>query len=147
MNSESSLYVSTKIHLVQTSTRCSRALRCPRHSVLWPEEANVTRKHILTFPGKADTDNRCSFIRELANLNIGKRVHTTVLTFTPSWSCVSNCMLPACRPNVADDAHRHDDAATFCSSFATVPRKDGRFALHTHTRCCAQSFMWDSYDI
>ena len=83
---QSPQYVSAhKIRLVQTlSAHCSRASRCLWHSVLWPEEAIVTRKRLLNFPGKADIDHRCSFIRELANLNIGKHVHTTILTFTPS---------------------------------------------------------------
>jgi hypothetical protein len=37
----------------------------------------------------------------------------------------------------------HDEAATFCSIFAAVYSESGRFALHIHTRCCAQSFIWE----
>jgi hypothetical protein len=132
------------------STHCSRASRC-RASVLWPEEAVVTRKRLLVSPGKTDTDQR-SLILELANLNIDKHVHTSLLTYLLSLVYRIACcpradqMLPtmlAWRKRLIG----HDDAATFCSSFATVPSKDGRFALHTNARCCAQSFVWNSYDI
>ena len=140
----------TKIRPVQTLlTHCSRASRWPRHSVLWPEEAIVTRKYLFSFPGKADTDHRCSFIREPANLYIPLYLDSRLLSLVYRIACCPRAdqMLPTMLASRTRLIGHDDAAATSCSRFATVPGKSGRFALHTLTRCYVQSFIWDSYDI